>query len=472
MQRHPFIKQVTVYSTLRHVQKIVSDCFHGQRTVPKTLGAAWRLVSAAEDMIEVIVRPKEELLNELHSVRVEIRCKFNNVVGVGPSMTEESIREELGYYLTVEGVNDLLNEHVGQYADVSLIRCDIPVADIIAQTEYLVDKFVVRHARGTRSSGDRTPMDERDQALLLLLGNSVGFASSLWLDHMRRSFHRGCFRVVRRELWEDVFKPMFFRPRRHLSQGSARMATVEAMSPQDHTEAESNSIEPADTRPLTTEHDRAVLLQPQTPPAVHQRGCIDFEGFFTLPVTRPLLKQLETRLCWCLSKNHGKSKQLGLALWALRDGSGSLLASNCFTKEEAIARLIARIPREKITLDLLRDEIMLEHLTDVKFEDPMAEPVPIEGFEISSELSAEVVDMLALIIFHTHTITVEDSRVSGRMVDVVSYRAKSKQGNHFVGDRNMLTVTEYCVDLLISLQNQGLNWRTFLQLKDSSYYTQ
>jgi len=203
-----------------------------------------------------------------------------------------------------------------------------------------------------------------------------------------------------------------------------------------------------------------------TEPTEHE--CVDFSiTLGVIPrdgsnVVHEQALELVGRLKWFLSRNRGKAKQTGLPLWELRDDSGSPLASNCFTKIEAVARLLSRV---SVPLSVLTNDVMLETVTRVQFATVGEDSRSVIGYTVTPETELEIREMYTSLKWYKVGVTVERSRVANRAVDVVTYRAKSRQGNHVVGDKTILTVYEYCVDLLNSYHSQGINWRTFLKCK-------
>jgi hypothetical protein len=68
MQGHPFLRQITVYSTLRHTQKVATTALSSVRTVPKQLSSARTLISGVKTVVGEILN--EAASDEPFSVRI------------------------------------------------------------------------------------------------------------------------------------------------------------------------------------------------------------------------------------------------------------------------------------------------------------------------------------------------------------------------------------------------------------------
>ena len=151
-------------------------------------------------MLDTITNCPEHLHNEMFSYRIEMRVQF------GPSIMQpsaEDIRRVVGPFMSLKGINQLLQDHCHVVARVRAHLRPISVDLVAKQTRYLLYEFDHRHA-AFGASGDRTPMKTTDQAILMLAANSIGFASPLWVDKMTEAFHGIRFTAVRHRLWAHL----------------------------------------------------------------------------------------------------------------------------------------------------------------------------------------------------------------------------------------------------------------------------
>jgi hypothetical protein len=201
----------------------------------------------------------------------------------------------------------------------------------------------------------------------------------------------------------------------------------------------------------------------------------DFLGYFVRPGykdVRETVRVLCGRLKWSTNSNRGKAKQLGLVLWELRARDGRVLCSNCFTQPEALARVLSTA--FPVTERLLTDEIELSRQVPLCFDesDSTTELAKLP-WRLTDNMEREVKEMHDTLVWRRQVITVEVSKgkAANRRVDVMVDRALSARTKKVVGDSCILTMPKYCIDLLLSFEKDGKDWRCQLWRKAGCRYT-
>lgn len=429
-----------MYGTARHIQKLVAPVFTSHRTVPEQLSTGRRVIEGVSKMLDTITNCPEHLHNEMFSYRIEMRVQF------GPSVMQpsaEDISRVVGPFMSLQGINQLLQDHCHVVARVRAHLRPISVDLIAKQTRYLLYEFDHRHA-ALGASGDRTPMKTTDQAILMLAANSIGFASPLWVDKMTEAFHGIRFTAVRHRLW-------------------AHLASTSDAHP-----ALDSSDEDAAPRQLGSRHASKIVITARCPAVVPaevstvdmERLCQDHSG---------QLLQLAQRVVWSRTQSRGTSALAPAGskpLWELRNRAGNIVASGTFSWQECIARLLATLPDPSSAN--FTDVTRLAYAAGARVVDAADAPVgqfkPDEMLTLDADTVKEAEAIVATVAWHSRLLTVGSVGYTTRAVHVLCWYALPRTGmpNRNFVTKNTLTKFEYAVRLLLKCRQKGWDWQSLV----------